>query len=189
MALKISDRLVSKKPKIKNDSKSRLRKAIELNKESDSRDAVFFNKNNDICVIKLHKVAFISYNDLLRLDNRGIYPFKMSWHKRLSDLFETVDMSEWMKSNCEPKLIEFIYKTKNAQTYDADAISSAFKFTLDGIVEVGLLGDDNQKNLPLIIPRQERAKGENSLSIVISNIGDINRFYSETFKSVIYEDQ
>lgn len=185
MELKISSRLKSSAVKPKNDSKVRLKKAISLIREPDSRDAVFFNEANDVCIIKLHRVAFISYNDLLRLDNRSIYPFKMAWHKRISGLFETVDMTKWIERNEEEKVVEFIYKTKNAQTYDADAIVSAFKSALDGLVEVKVLNDDNQSNLPLIIPRQEKAKGENSLFIVISSAGDIRRYYSDAFKKVI----
>lgn len=185
MALKISERLLSKKEKPKNDSRARLKKATDIIRESDSRDVVYFNENFDICIIKLYNVAFLSYNDLLRLDNRSIYPFKMAWHKRLADLFKTVDMDEWIKNNSDEKVIEFIYKTKNGQTYDADSIASAFKSTLDGLVDVKILADDKESNLPLIIPRQEKAKGENSLFIVISCAGDINRYYSETFKKVL----
>jgi len=78
-----------------------------------------------------------------------------------------------------------MYKTKNAQEYDPDAIVSAFKSALDGLVNSGILIDDKVANVPLIIPRQEKTKKENSLFIVLSKIENVERFYSETFNKVI----
>ena len=182
--IELSDRLKPEKKK-SNGIKDRLKKATALVRQIDERDAVYFNGDKTICIIKLFNISFLSYNDLLRLDNRSIYSFKMAWHNRLRELFKSVDMTDWIKHNSEEKLVEFVYQTKNSQTYDADAIVSAFKSTLDGMVDVGLLEDDDKKNLPIIIPRQEKNKGESNLFIVVSALKDIREYYTETFKEVI----
>ena len=109
----------------------------------------------------------------------------MAWHDRVESLVKGVNLSEWEETKKGQILIEFLYKTKNAQVYDPDSISSAFKSTLDGIVNSGLIFDDKVENIPLIIPKQEKTKNENSLFIVLSKIDTIEKYYSTYFKDLI----
>lgn len=166
-------------------SLDRLIDATDIMNQKGINDNIYFNENHSICILEFRNIAFISNNDLLRIDNREIYKFKMAWHNRVEELVKTTNLLQWNETKKEPLLIEFLYKTKNAQEYDPDAIVSAFKSTLDGLVKSGLLIDDKVAHVPLIIPRQEKTKKENSLFVVISKIGNVERFYSDTFNKVI----
>lgn len=166
-------------------SLDRLIDATDIMNQKGINDNIYFNEDYSICILEFRNIAFISNNDLLRIDNREIYKFKMAWHNRVEDLVKTINLLQWDETKKEPLLIEFLYKTKNAQEYDPDAIVSAFKSTLDGLVKSGLLIDDKVSHVPLIIPRQEKTKKENSLFVVISKIGNVKRFYSDTFNKVI----
>jgi len=163
----------------------RLNDATAIMNEKGINDKIYFNTDSTVCIIEFRNIAFLSNNDLLRIDNRDIYKFKMAWHERVHALIKQVDLTAWEETKKNPLLIEFMYKTKNAQEYDPDAIVSAFKSTLDGLVNSGILVDDKVANVPLIIPRQEKTKKENSLFIVLSKIDNVERFYSETFNKVI----
>jgi hypothetical protein len=163
----------------------RLNDATDIMNELGVNDKIYFNADSSICIIEFRNIAFLSNNDLLRIDNRDIYKFKMAWHERVHSLVQKVDLTAWSETKQSPLLIEFMYKTKNAQEYDPDAIVSAFKSVLDGLVNSGILVDDKVVNVPLIIPRQEKTKKENSLFIVLSKIGNVERFYSDTFNNVI----
>lgn len=166
-------------------SLDRLIDATDIMNQKGINDNIYFNEDYSICILEFRNIAFISNNDLLRIDNREIYKFKMAWHNRVEDLVKTTNLLQWDETKKEPLLIEFLYKTKNSQEYDPDAIVSAFKSTLDGLVKSGLLIDDKVSHVPLIIPRQEKTKKENSLFVVISKIGNVKRFYSDTFNKVI----
>ncbi len=172
------------KKKTRN-SFDRLNDAIDIMNSDNSRDRIYFNNDYSACIIEFNNIALLSNNDLLRIDNRYIYKFKMCWHDRVVNLLNGVDLKNWEETKKSQILIEFLYKTKNAQVYDPDSISSAFKSTLDGIVKAGLLVDDKIDNVPLIIPRQEKTKNENSLIIVLSKLDNIDRFYSNYFKDVL----
>lgn len=172
------------KKKTRN-SFDRLSDAVDIMKQDNSRDRILFNKDYTACILEFNNIAFLSNNDLLRIDNRYLYKFKMAWHDRVESLIKGVNLSEWEETKKGQILIEFLYKTKNAQVYDPDSISSAFKSTLDGIVNSGLIVDDKVENIPLIIPKQEKTKNENSLFIVLSKINDIDKYYSTYFKDLI----
>lgn len=163
----------------------RLQDATEIVNQKGINDNIYFNEDYSVCILEFRNIAFISNNDLLRIDNREIYKLKMAWHTRVEELVKKVSLDKWEETKNHPILIEFMYKTKNAQEYDPDAIVSAFKATLDGIVNAGLIIDDKVSHVPLIIPRQEKTKKENSLFVVLSKIGNVERFYSDTFKKVI----
>lgn len=163
----------------------RLQDATDIVNQKGINDNIYFNEDFSECILEFRDIAFISNNDLLRIDNREIYKLKMAWHTRVDDLVKKVNIEKWEETKKHPILIEFMYKTKNAQEYDPDAIVSAFKATLDGIVNSGLIIDDKVSHVPLIIPRQEKTKKENSLFVVLSKIGTVERFYSDTFKKVI----
>lgn len=163
----------------------RLLDATEIMNEPGINDKIYFNDDSSICILEFRNIAFLSNNDLLRIDNREIYKFKMAWHHRVEELAGTTNLTEWNKTKNSPILVEFLYKTKNAQEYDPDAIVSAFKSTLDGLVKSQLLIDDKVENIPLIIPRQEKTKKENSLFIVLSKLDNVEKYYSNTFKKVI----
>lgn len=169
----------------KRTSFDRLKDAIDIMNSDCSNDKILFNQDYSACILEFHNIAFISNNDLLRIDNRYIYKFKMAWHNRVHNLTKNVDISEWEESKKGQLLIEFLYKTKNAQVYDPDSISSAFKSTLDGLVNSGLIIDDKVENIPLIIPKQEKTKNENSLFIVLSKLDNVEKYYSGYFKDVI----
>lgn len=163
----------------------RLNDAVKIMNSDNSRDKIFFNEDFSACIIEFHNIAFLSNNDLLRIDNRHLYKFKMSWNERLSSLLNNLDISNWNESKKGKILIEFLYKTKNSQIYDPDSIISAFKSTLDGIVNVGLLEDDKVENVPLIIPRQEKTKNENSLIVVMSRLNNVEKYYTDNFNNVL----
>lgn len=177
-----SDLLPQKKQRTAFD---RLEDAIKTMKSDGSRDKILFNEDYSACILEFNNIAFLSNNDLLRIDNRYLYKFKISWNNRIENLLKGVDLSNWQETKKGKILIEFLYKTKNAQVYDPDAISSAFKSTLDGIVNVGILADDKVENVPLIIPRQEKTKNENSLIIVLSKLDNVEKYYTDNFKNVL----
>jgi len=171
--------------KKKRTSFCRLKDAIDTMNKTSENDRIYFNSDYTVCILEFQDIAFLSYNDLLRLHNKDLYKFKMGWHERIAKLLQDLNLEKWENMKKNPILIEFLYKTKNAQIYDPDAIVSAFKSTLDGLVHAGLLIDDKVENVPLIIPKQEKTKGENSLYIVLSKMPNIEDFYSEAFKMVI----
>lgn len=171
--------------KKKRTSFCRLKDAIETMNKSSEKDRVYFNTDYTVCILEFQDIAFLSYNDLLRLHNKDLYKFKMGWHDRIAKLLHDLNLEKWESMKKEPILVEFLYRTKNAQIYDPDAIVSAFKSALDGLVHAGLLEDDKVENVPLIIPKQEKTKGTNSLYIVLSKMPNIEEFYSDTFKMVI----
>jgi len=171
--------------KKKRTAFDRLKDATDTMNEKGINDKIYFNDNFTICILEFRNIAFLSNNDLLRIDNREIYKFKMAWHHRVEELVKTTNLTKWNQTKESPILIEFMYKTKNAQQYDPDAIVSAFKSTLDGLVKSGMILDDKVEHIPLIIPRQEKTKKENSLFIVLSRLDNIEKYYSETFKKVI----
>lgn len=170
---------------ITRTARDRLNDAIDIMNAEGVDDKIFFNETHNICILEFQNIAFISNNDLLRIDNREIYKLKMGWHNRIEALVKGVSLEKWQRTKENKILIEFLYKTKNAQMYDPDAICSAFKAPLDGLVASGLIKDDNLDCVPLIIPRQEKTKNENSLYIVLSECPNIESFYTDTFKMVI----
>lgn len=184
--LNLIDLPVDLKPKKKQrDAFDRLEDALKIMNSDSSRDRVLFNSDFSACILEFQNIAFLSNNDLLRIDNRYLYKFKMSWNARIEKLLKGVDISEWNETKKGKILIEFLYKTKNAQIYDPDAIVSAFKSTLDGIVNVGILEDDKVDNVPLIIPRQEKTKKENCLVVVLSKLDNVEKYYTENFNNVL----
>lgn len=172
-------------PKKQRSAFDRLEDAVSIMKSDNSRDKILFNQDYSACILEFNNIAFLSNNDLLRIDNRYLYKFKMSWNNRIEKLLKGVDLSNWEETKKGKILIEFLYKTKNAQVYDPDAISSAFKSTLDGIVNVGILEDDKVENVPLIIPRQEKTKNENSLIVVLSKLDNVEKYYTANFNNVL----
>lgn len=195
MAIRISDRDLKKinltnkdnKDKVikKSNPKKRLENAIDLlKKDEKNEDKIYFNKDFSICVLELKNVTLLSFNDLLRNDNRHIYGFKKTWEKRIKDLVFMKDLSQWNETKKNPIIIEFLYKTD--KFVDPDSICAAFKYPLDGLVRAELLIDDDNTHIPLIIPRQEkRVEKKDDLIIVLSSLSDINKYYTETFKTLI----
>ena len=181
----IENKIEATVKKTTRTSEDRFNDAIDTMNNEGPNDKIYFNTEYSVCILEFQNIAFISNNDLLRLDNRDIYKLKMGWHTRIKSLVSHVDLSKWEIMKSKKILIEFLYKTKNAQMYDPDAISSAFKFTLDGLVHAGLLIDDSLDNVPMIIPRQEKTKIENSLYIVLSACPEIDNFYTDAFKMVV----
>lgn len=173
----------------KRTSIDRLKDATCTLKKYPVADKIYLSK--DTIILDFIDIALVSNNDLLRIDNREIYAFKLAWHERVANLLKGVDLSNWDTKN-HPVIIEFLYKTKNAKNYDPDSIVSAFKSTLDGLVCSGVLKDDTVEHIPLIIPRQEKYNiGEkklnkiNTLTIVISPANELEKYYTDTFKKVL----
>jgi len=184
----LSDGEPLKPEKKKRTSIDRLKDATAILNQYPNDDKIFIS--GDSMILHFDDIALISNNDLLRIDNREIYAFKKAWHERVAHLLKGIDLSDW-KTKEIPVVIEFLYMTKNAKTYDPDSIVSAFKSTLDGLVCANVLNDDTVENIPLIIPRQEKSKlcplrnrKINRLTIVISPALDITRFYSSAFKKI-----
>jgi len=180
---------VAKEPvKEKRTAIDRINDAVVTLEQYPNNDKVYMHK--DTLILNFEDIALISNNDLLRTDNRKIYGFKKAWHERVAHLLKNVDLSNW-KTKENPVVIEFLYCTKNSKRYDPDSIISAFKSTLDGLVEAKVLKDDTVEDIPLIIARQEKSticpernKKINTLTIVISPANDISRYYSEAFKKI-----
>lgn len=190
MKIQLSKELIAKiegkevKKKTRN-AYDRLHDAVKIMNKENPNDRLLFNNDYTVCFIELKDIYFLSNNDLLRMDNREIYKFKMSWHNRIHNLIKDSDISGWEETKKSPLLIEFLYKSKNAQLYDPDAVCAAFKSPLDGLVKSGLIRDDTINEVPLIIPRQEKTKGINELYIVLSPMPDIKKYYTDVFQSVI----
>lgn len=174
--------------KPKRTAIDRINDAVIIIEQYPNNDKIYLHK--DTLILNFEDIALISNNDLLRTDNRKIYVFKKAWHERVAHLLKNVDLSKW-KTKTVPVVIEFLYCTKNAKRYDPDSIISAFKSPLDGLVEAGVLNDDTVEDIPIIIARQEKSttcpirdKKINTLTIVISPVNDISRYYSEAFKKI-----
>lgn len=73
----------------------RLNDATEIMNQEGINDKIYFNADSSVCIIEFRNVAFLSNNDLLRIDNRDIYKFKMAWHERVHALVKKVDLSAW----------------------------------------------------------------------------------------------
>lgn len=171
----------------KYSPKKRLNNAINLLKTNDkSNDKIYFNKDFSECILEINDITLLSFNDLLRNDNRHLFSFKKNWECRILNLLKHKDISNWENTKNQPILIEFLYKTD--KFVDPDSICASFKYPLDGLVKSGLLIDDNNKHVPLIIPRQEkRTEKFDSLIIVLSPLKDIKKYYTNSFQSIINE--
>lgn len=171
--------------KKKYSPKKRLNAAIDLLKNNNTvDDKIYFNNNFSECILEFNNITLLSFNDLLRNDNRHLFSFKKNWEKRILDLLSYKDITAWNTTKSGPIIIEFLYKTD--KFVDPDSICASFKYPLDGIVKAGLLFDDNNSHVPLIIPRQEkRTEKFDSLVIVLSPLKNIEKYYTDAFKTVI----
>lgn len=171
--------------KKKYSPKKRLNDAIDLLKHNTTtNDKIYFNNDYSECILEFNNITLLSFNDLLRNDNRHLFSFKKNWEKRILDLLSYKNITAWDKTKNGPIIIEFLYKTD--KFVDPDSICASFKYPLDGIVKAGLLFDDNNNHVPLIIPRQEkRSEKFDSLIIVLSPLNNIEKYYTEAFKTII----
>jgi hypothetical protein len=174
---------IQKKPR---NSYDRLESSIEIINNNGKNDKISIDDDSKFCVIYFENINLLSYNDLLRLDNRKIFKLKKAWHKRIKKLTENISLKHW--DNSRGFILEFLYKPKHGLFLDADAITASLKATIDGLVHSSLLKDDNNNFVELIIPRQEKqdvSKKYSELSIVISPVDSLSKIYSENFKKII----
>lgn len=172
----------------KNDTpKDRLQRAIEKVSKNNYKDKIFFNEDFSVCILEINDTALLSNNDILRVDNRALNKLKKAWHNRIVSLVKNKDIKQWESIKSKQILVEILYRPSSGKFLDPDAISAAFKAPLDGLIEAKLINDDNLNHVPLIIPRQEKSliKGETQLIIVLSELKDINKYYSSFFYSLI----
>lgn len=161
----------------------RLQKAIKIMKENGKNDQLIFNKEKKIIILKIENMKILSNNDLLRNDNRKIMTYKKLWHKRIKELTSKYDLSEWESFKKLPLILECLYETRSGKFMDPDAITASFKSPLDGLVESGIIFDDKIKNIPLIIPVQQKNKeNRDDLTMVLSPAEDIQKYYTNFFK-------
>jgi len=168
----------------------RLQKAISTMEFSEKEDKLCFDIKNETCALILKDIKLLSNNDLLRNDNRKIIKYKKLWHQRIYNLVSKNYNKDWDNIKKNKIILECLYKPSHGRFMDPDAIAAAFKSPLDGLVESGLLIDDKIKQLPLIIPRQEKnVEKRDDLIMVLTSINNVDAYYTSFFKSFIKVDK
>ena len=156
----------------------RLVNAINIMSENGDDDEI--EMLGESCILRLRNIKLLSNNDSLRNDNRKLAKFKKLWHKRIAELVKKVDLSSW--DNKKPMILEFLYLSHRNKLMDADGIVAAIKSPLDGLVGAGLLFDDEQEYLKLIIPMQKKNKKKyDELVLVLSVTENIQKYYTKLF--------
>lgn len=173
----------------KRSGEDRLKDAIELLSSFDTDDKIYFNKDSTKCLLEFNNILLISNNDSLRLGARKMTKYKTLWHERVKKLVSSEALKEWESSKEKTILIEFLYEVKANRFMDYDGRQAAFKATLDGLTEAGLIYDDSEEHIPLILGKQKKSSnGTCNLKIILSVEDDFDRFHTEEFLN-IYKDK
>ncbi len=164
----------------------RMNTAKDLLSELKTDDKIYFNKDCSVCLLEFNNVRLISNNDALKLSSRKMSAYKRLWHERVMKLVSKEVLEKWKESKEEKIKIEFLYEVETSNFMDYDGRQAAFKAPLDGIEEAGLIYDDSEKYVPLILGRQKKtATGHPNLKIMLSVEKDPDRFYSDDFRKLL----
>lgn len=139
-----------------------------------------------VLIIDLNNVYLLSHNDILRIHYKKLYPYIKLWKDRIKHVVEKVNLKSngWkIKENYKYK-IEVLYTTKNSNYLDYDAVISASKYIIDGLIVSGVIEDDSIDFVPVILSKQNKNKEKNAIKVVVSQISEEEymSYYSEEFK-------
>lgn len=172
--------------KKQRNNSDRLEDAISLLKELKTDDKIYFNEDSTKCMLEFSNVLIISMNDSLRLGARRMSEYKSLWHNRVEKLVKKEVLKRWKNSKEEKILIEFLYESKTKAFMDYDGRMGAFKAPLDGLTESGMIYDDSQEHIPIILGMQTKSPtGKPNLKIILSVEKNPDRFYSNEFLEII----
>lgn len=173
----------------KRSGADRLKDAIELLSSFETDDKIYFNKDSTKCLLEFNNILLISNNDSLRLGARQMTKYKTLWHERVKKLVSSEVLKKWKNSKEHTILIEFLYEVKANRFMDYDGRQAAFKAPLDGLTEAGLIYDDSEEYIPLVLGKQKKSSnGTCNLKIILSVEDDFDRFHTEEFLN-IYKDK
>lgn len=190
--VRISKKEIDKLLKIKSDpsfvekkNKSpadRLQSVLLFNQDN-SNDSSFVD--HDQLVIELKDMRLLSNNDLLRIDNRKLTPYKNQCKNRIKNAIKSLDIKSWKEYTKDKQIkIEYIYAPSHGKKMDTmDGIPGAFKYLIDGLTINKLIIDDSDKYVPIAISKQ--FKGNNEIYILLTIIDDVENYYSPQFKKII----
>lgn len=196
MALKLSNKELNKilkdnnlnvesKPS-KRTNEDRLNDAIERLSSFENKDQIFITEDNRVCKLIFEDVSLISNNASLRLGARKLSKYKSLWHDRVVDLVPKELLTRWESSKEKELIIEFLYEVPTNKFLDYDGRIAAFKAPLDGIIESGLIHDDSEEFIPLILGRQKKSIDKKYRLIIIISVEDnFDRFYSPVFLDLL----
>ena len=158
-----------------------LANAIGRLKSFQTDDTIFFNVDNSKCILYFKDVSLLSNNISLRLGAKKMSGYKSLWHTRVEKLVDKASLSKWAESKEKKMLIEFCYEVKG-NFMDFDGKVAAFKAPLDGLVHAGLIYDDDDRYIDLILPKQLRTKtGTPNLIIMITAVEEDSSLFSKDF--------
>lgn len=93
----------------------------------------------------------LSLNELLRLDLRAINGYRKLWHERA---MQSRLLSGPHRQKTIAGAVRLTLYRQGKKLIDNDAMPAAFKFTIDGFKEAGLIRDDNPKVVQEILFQQ-----------------------------------
>lgn len=178
--LSIKDFYNKKNSKKKYDYYDRYKDAIE-NYFYFNNDK--FEKKDNFYIFKFNKIKILSLNDLLRIKYQESYKYRELWKERVLNL---VKLNNIQKIST-PISMEVLYINKQNRMLDYDASVACLKFIIDGFVKSGLIEDDTQNHLPIVLTKTvvNKELEDNSMIILIKPIDSINSFYSNEFNTII----
>jgi len=184
--------LKSKSNKSESQSLSKNKRTYYDRLEDAIRDGFDFKDdkisiNEKSMVLVFNRVCLLSHNDILRIQFKRMYRYISLWKKRVINLVDTVDLKEWEKNKVKKIKIEFLYITNNKQYLDYDSTVGAVKFIIDGLTKSSAIFDDSLEFIPVILSRQQKTQGDNSLIVVLTPIEEeeYEKYFSEEFKKLL----
>lgn len=128
--------------------------------ENDLKNCVYYLKSdeeNGTLSIIIENIRLVSLNEIFatfQLRDYEVFRYKKNCHKLMDRIFRNYN---GIKFNGNIKLTYF----RSASRYfDNDALIASFKYFLDGIVENGIISDDNPNYVSDIKPIQQIVKGQ-----------------------------
>lgn len=143
--------------------------------------------NNKSAILHFNNVYLLSHNDILRINFKMMYKYIKLWKERVAHLVNKVSLEEWQETKSKKIKIEFLYTTKNSQCLDYDSTVGAVKFIIDGLTESSVIFDDSIEFIPVVLSRQKRTEGNNSLTVVLTPITEeeYETYFSNEFKNIL----
>lgn len=179
-----NDSLLSKKKK-ETEAERQLKQSISKLVNLQKSDKIFFNEDCSKCILHFKDVTLLSNNISLRLGARKMSKYKSLWTERITNLVNKEILKKWGSVENRLFYIEFCYEVKS-NFMDYDGKIASFKAPLDGLIKSGLIKDDNENYLSMVLAKQLRTKdGNPNLIIMISAEKDKDRYFSEDFKKYL----
>lgn len=142
--------------------------------ENDLKNCVYYLKSdeeNGTLSIIIENIRLVSLNEIFatfQLRDYEVFRYKKNCHKLIDRIFRNYNGIKFEGN------IKLTYFRSASRYFDNDALIASFKYFLDGIVENGIISDDNPNYVTDIKPIQQIVKGQRKsiIGIKIEKVKD-----------------